>query len=575
MYIPVNGFTVIAVAFAAASMLLVSVSNSDGNIGTDYLGMMYDGGIVQDAHAQTSPLGNFNLASNNSDPAGIAFGDGKFWVVDRADDAVYAYHSDGTPDSDASFQLVSGNNDPTGIAFGDGMIWVVDRADDEVYAYNPDGTNDSASGFLLPSDRTTPTGIAFGDGRLWVADAYSSSCGHSSRINYCAEFLVYTTSGQHISSHGRIGTPVGIAFGNDRLWVVASGSSVSSYTTSGGIDRVSSLRLQSSNDAAVGIAFDNGNLWVVDNDGTVYSYSGAVIPGFDLASRTDPTGIAFGDGRIWVVDTYSSSCGHSSRINHCDEFLVYTTSGRLTYSTHLHSTHNDPVGITFGNGKVWIVDEIDDRIYAYRSAGGYDSSSGFALDPENDAPAGLTFGDGKFWVVDHADDAVYAYAINGTPDSDASFQLVSGNNDPTGIAFGDGMIWVVDNADEAVYAYDSDGTYDSDSGFGLYIGIGLPTGITFGDGKFWVVDSNNTVRIYPAGQLPPVQLPGSGQDSSLDPRVTSLETMMADMKTMISSLEGMVADLTTRITALETGTPTPAPNTPLSLIHISEPTRPY
>ena len=119
---------------------------------------------------------------------------------------------------------------------------------------------------------------------------------------------------------------------------------------------------------------------------------------------------------------------------------------------------NAPGGITYYDDKLLVVDEFSPRVFAYNPDGTYDADASFYLTTENDWPNGITYGDGKFWVVelDLFDFSVgmYAYNPDGTYDRNASFDLtLFGNDYPTGITYYDGKLWVTDFFAGAVYIY--------------------------------------------------------------------------------------------------------------------------
>ena len=163
----------------------------------------------------------------------------------------------------------------------------------------------------------------------------------------------------------------------------------------------------------------------------------------------------------------------------------------------LDPDNKDPNGITFGEGKLWIVDRLDDRVYAYDLDGIYDPTYGFTLSPSNEEPTGITFGEGKLWIVDRLDDRVYAYDLDGTLDPASGFALYYDNRYPDGIVFGEGKLWIVDRLDDRVYVYTTDGTYDYSSGFSLDPDNREPSGMEFMSDKIWTVDRwNSTVYSY-------------------------------------------------------------------------------
>ena len=60
-----------------------------------------------------------------------------------------------------------------------------------------------------------------------------------------------------------------------------------------------------------------------------------------------------------------------------------------------------------------MVDDSDDKVYAYTSRGQRDTGADFNLDSDNNSSAGLTYANNRFYVVDSSDDKVYVYTSSG------------------------------------------------------------------------------------------------------------------------------------------------------------------
>ena len=225
------------------------------------------------------------------------------------------------------------------------------------------------------------------------------------------------------------------------------------------------------------------------------SASQMAIGGFDLDSVLNPwpTGIVFANGRFFVVDWID------------DKVYAYQSSGQRDSASDfdLDSDNGNASGIVFANSKLHVVDWTDDKVYAYQSSGQRDSASDFDLDSANDSPEGIIFANEKFYVVDNVDDKVYAYQSSGQRDSASDFDLDSANDSPEGITFANEKFYVVDNVDDKVYAYQSSGQRDSASDFDLDSANGNATGITFANNKLYVVDwFDDKVYSYSAGAAP-------------------------------------------------------------------------
>ncbi len=73
------------------------------------------------------------------------------------------------------------------------------------------------------------------------------------------------------------------------------------------------------------------------------------------------------------------------------------------------------------------------------------------LDNQNSSPEGITYADGRFYVLDRSDDKVYAYSVAGARDASADFELHDDGG--AGIAYGDGRFYVLDWSIDMVRVY--------------------------------------------------------------------------------------------------------------------------
>ena len=228
--------------------------------------------------------GDFDLDPDNRSPRGIAFANGRFYVVDWADEEVYAYTASGGRDAAGDFELDRESVSPRGIAFANGRFYVVDWVDEKVYAHTASGGRDAAGDFDLDRENSHPEGIAFANGRFYVVDsldekvyAYTASGGRAAAGDFDLD---------RENSH-----PEGIAFANGRFYVVdSSDEKAYAYAASGGRAAAADFDLDRDNGSPRGIAFANGRFYVVDwSDEEVYAYtaSGGRDAG-DGSSSGDP-----------------------------------------------------------------------------------------------------------------------------------------------------------------------------------------------------------------------------------------------------------------------------------------------
>ena len=241
---------------------------------------------------------------------------------------------------------------------------------------------------------------------------------------------------------------------------------------------------------------------------------------FDLDQQGEAEGITYANGRLYVVDYFDG------------KVYVYRTDGQRDSAADfdLDPQNTEPTGITYANGRFYVVGQSGGKVYAYQADGQRDSAADFDLDPLNESPSGITYAENGFYVVGYGplDDGisfggskVYAYRMDGGRDSAADFDLVEPYDSPEGITYANGRFYVVNSGDEGyddkVYAYRTDGQRDSAADFDLEPLNEGPQGIVYANGRFYVTnDFPVKVYIYPSSDS------GSTDDSSASNQSISL-----------------------------------------------------
>ena len=101
-------------------------------------------------------------------PRGVAYADGRFYVISVRGGKVYAYSASGDRHAAADFVLHSDNRNPSGTVYADGRLYVVDVDSEKVFAYTGSGTRDASADFALACDNVSPIGIAYAHGGFHV-----------------------------------------------------------------------------------------------------------------------------------------------------------------------------------------------------------------------------------------------------------------------------------------------------------------------------------------------------------------------------------------------------------------------
>ena len=157
--------------------------------------------------------------------------------------------------------------------------------------------------------------------------------------------------------------------------------------------------------------------------------------------------------------------------------------------------NNDPTGIWSDGTTIWIADEVQSKIYAYRTS---DTSRDASQDfdtlraADNMTPNGIWSDGTTMWIVDRANKTLHAYDLTTkVRDSSKEFNTLDGegNDQPTGIWSNGITMWVVDYDDAKIYAYRmSDKTRDASKEFNTLAGAGndYPTALWSDGATMWV-----------------------------------------------------------------------------------------
>ncbi len=180
-----------------------------------------------------------------------------------------------------------------------------------------------------------------------------------------------------------------------------------------------------------------------------------------------------------------------------DKVYAYTLSGGARDTSKefdLHSANSNPKGIWSDGTTIWVADRTDRKLYAYTLSGGArNTSKEFNLFSGNHSAVGIWSNGATMYVANDSSwgaDRVYAYNLSsGTRDTTKEFALHSDNTNVEGI-WSDGVtIWTSDDSDDKLYAYTlSSGARNTSREFALHSDNGDPTGIWSDSATIWVAD---------------------------------------------------------------------------------------
>ena len=435
-------------------------------------------------------------AAGNTAPAGIWSDGTTMWVVDTADDKVYAYTppASGARHTGEEWDLHSDNTDPAGIWSDGTTMWVADTADNKLYAYTlSNGDRDTAKEWNLDSANRDPAGIWSDDTTMWVADsgddrlyAYALSNGDRDTTK---DITTLRAAGN--------GQAEGIWSDGTTMWVADSGDdSIYAYRLSNGARQTGKeWNLHSANSAPAGIWSDDTTMWVADSgDGKIYAY----------VLRVEARGIAFGE-RVSEEDLDTEGTGDTNETvdiwsdgttmwvagvgrSRVSAYSLSTKARDSDKDINLHSDNDNPRAMASNGTTMWVGD--DDKLFAYRlSNGNRDSTKDIDLHSVNEFVSGMWADDTTMWVLDPVDDKLYAYTLSTKArDSTKDIDLDANHISRNGIWSDGTTIWVSDGEDR-LYAYTlSTKARDSDKDLTTKGDNTFPTGV-WSDGRtIWVAD---------------------------------------------------------------------------------------
>ena len=262
---------------------------------------------------------------------------------------------------------------------------------------------------------------------------------------------------------------------------------------------------------------------------------------FDLDSaNSNPQGVAYVDGKLYVVDLLDS------------KVYAYTAGGERDAESDfdLDNRNRFPTGITFADGRFYVVNRTDRKVYAYLPGGERVWASDFNLDRSNIYPNGINYAGERFYVVDYSVRKVFAYRINGERDPALDFRLDPDNRNPVGIANTGSQFFVVDRRDRKVYAYGADGTRAPSSDFDLEPRSRFPYGIVHGGGSLFVAGSPGRVGVHGVPQgSDPGSLLEAPPEIAVAVESTELNGLGGSLTLQVSNMGGGVLEWTASLPA--------------------------
>ena len=372
---------------------------------------------------------DITLDNNNDESNGIWGNSTTIWVVNddfSPENKIYAYkRSDGSRDSSKDFNTLDGaeNDNPRGIWSDDTTMWVVDDEDQRVYAYKmSDMLRDSGKDIVLHSNNADPQGT-WSDGEImYVTDSSDK------RVYVYGLRLSFSNS-----------NPKGICGDADTYWLanddsaLGANNKIYAYNRSDGsrdLHKDFDTLSAAGNEHFGGIWCDGQTMYVVDwGDSKIYAYK----------MVDDPA----------TTDT--------------NEFAQRDTTKDIT----LYWRNYEPRGIWGNDSTIWVAnDGGDKKVFAYRRTddpntleneyGSYDAGSNFEtlVAARNWDPRGIWSNGMTMYVVDDEDEKVYAYRLSDKArDPSRDIPLSGANAYPYGLWSDGDILYVTDTDKKLVYYY--------------------------------------------------------------------------------------------------------------------------
>ncbi len=453
------------------------------------------------------------LNSANSDPRGLWSNGTIMWVVDASDNKLYAYGFGGARPSTSDIDLDPDNANPQWI-WSDGVIvWVSNANDnrvyDRVYAYKLElGSGETESDRRVSGQDILLAGIHEGIRRdatgmwsdgvtLWVSNhgkiyAYKLNAADSPRTIHCPDA---TEDFNTLEAVGNT-DPKGIFSDGSTMWVVDNTTFTNVASTNVYKKIFAYNQPLSANNNLKSLALidatGDDNVYYLDQPFSQHfssnetNYTNGVYVLYPTAVTTVTAAAQDPDAGVVVTkpaDANLAAPGHQ---------------------VHLlaESTTEIVITVTAENAAVkeYIV-KVD------RRSGWHTPINDVVLRMNNSFPIGLWMNEGKtkIWVVENGNDRIYAYALGaegtGYLSEDSFTQLsAAGNNNPRHIWSDGTTMWVSDKDDKRIYAYKmADKSRDQDKE--IAVSVINPTaqisGLWSNDETMWVADAGqNTIYAF-------------------------------------------------------------------------------
>jgi hypothetical protein len=228
-------------------------------------------------------------------------------------------------------------------------------------------------------------------------------------------------------------TPVGLVWVDNELWTANRQGNDGSNAEKkifgwNGTDWQEKFVARGATGSIQGLTYDGTYLWAADHtDSKILQYDPAAADAngdnFPIATFTHPTnpdlqpsGIAWDGQDFWVIEEDAANNDHTLQ-----RWSIDTASGSVTVAETLQLSFDEPIGLEYNDGQLWLTSRSTDSIYAVDIAASSGGTAAiveqFPAPAENqNFPTGITIADDSLWIAQYIDNRIWQLDL-GSPES--------------------------------------------------------------------------------------------------------------------------------------------------------------
>ena len=165
----------------------------------------------------------------------------------------------------------------------------------------------------------------------------------------------------------------------------------------------------------------------------------------------------------------------------------------------LHHGSDDPVGVVAAVDRLFVLDGVDQRVYAYHLTGEREPARDFDLEPDDRDLQDIAYASGYFYVLYEHLNIVEAYALSGKRAPERDITLLQGLS-YLALDYDDGLFRIVQDRyhSHSVYTYTELGEHAPGQDFDLDLASIQPRAIVHRAGVVYILDREGKAYAYSA-----------------------------------------------------------------------------